>query len=1349
MSDRNKKYSIGLDIGTNSVGWAVTDDNYNLLKAKKKNLWGTRLFTAANTAADRRVFRSTRRRYRRRKNRINWLNEIFSEELAKVDPSFLLRLQNSWVSKNDSTRTRDQYNLFIDKNYTDVNYHHEFPTIYHLRKRLIEDTSKADIRLVYLALHNILKYRGNFTYEHQKFDVSNMDKGLTKLLENFNSQLMSFGLQFPADTDFEEISELLLAKSNPTSKIRNIIPLLGTDKDAIKTYKIILTLILGNKANLTKLFALETEEKQDIELSSSTVETKLSDLDSVLTDEQFNLIDSANSIYSAITLNDILMGETYLSFAKVRQYCDHKKDLAKLKQMWQQTSDKKAVKAAKQAYAAYSHSGKKDIQDFYKDMGKFLEIAAPEDLANEALQKIEDKTYLLKQRTNENGVIPFQLNENEMKLIIENQAQYYPFLKENENKLLSILSFRIPYYVGPLQNDGKNQFAWMEKKVNEPVRPWNFDDVVDREKSSNKFIKRMTSTDSYLIGEPVLPKMSLIYQKYEVLSELNNLRVSDGDSEDEVSLKVDVKQRIFDELFKTHRSVSSDRLKKWLINQSYYVNPTISGLADKSKFNSSLSTYHDFKKIFGEEFVNDPENLAQLEQLVEWLTIFEDKQILKLKLNSNSFAYTPEQIKKISNMRYQGWGRLSKKLLTGLKTEISVKGQPTKCSILDIMWNTNRNFISTLKADKYDFNEQVESYNLNKAKVSTPQEMVDEIKTSPALKRGISQSLTIIQELVKVMGHAPEHIFLEFTRETDISELTNSRSSRVNRTYKKIEKNAKKFAVELQDYLVPSKQIQSELRANRNNLSSDRLMLYFLQMGKSLYSDQPLDINRLSDYQIDHILPQTYIKDDSLENRALVLASENQHKLDDLLLDQTIINQNIDRWRAMKDAGLMGPKKFKNLTRTQVTEKDQTNFINRQLVQTSQIIKHVSNILNSMYGKFGTTCIETRANTATAFRKAFREQTDFHFAHPEFVKNRNVNDYHHAQDAYLACLLGLYQMRKFPTDNMMLVQKEYKRFFNSSMQQFRKKHHITDSYKNGFIISPLVKGEEQIDRETGEIIWNLDMKKKVQKIFQYKQFNVTRRTEKGRGEFYNQTVYPRGKGKLIPLKTELDPEIYGGYSGDNPAYIVLAKIDGKKNKLIKIPIRLAQQIDEKKISLTDYVEQNIKHKKSVEIIKSDIPLGQLIYSEKNGYLNLKSDMEITNSQQLVLPYKYVALLTLLEKNSEYKYDSILADYDDKILDEIFETIVQKMEQFYPYYQNERLFLQKNLDNFKDSNTIEKVKTLSQLLKFLHANSGNAELKFNNVKKSRFGRKSSGLNVTNSDLIYQSITGLFESRIHID
>ena len=96
----NKPYSIGLDIGTNSVGWAIITDDYKVPSKKmkvlgntdkrfiKKNLIGALLFDEGTTAEARRLKRTARRRYTRRKNRLRYLQEIFAEEMNKVDSSF-------------------------------------------------------------------------------------------------------------------------------------------------------------------------------------------------------------------------------------------------------------------------------------------------------------------------------------------------------------------------------------------------------------------------------------------------------------------------------------------------------------------------------------------------------------------------------------------------------------------------------------------------------------------------------------------------------------------------------------------------------------------------------------------------------------------------------------------------------------------------------------------------------------------------------------------------------------------------------------------------------------------------------------------------------------------------------------------------------------------------------------------------------------------------------------------------------------------------------------------------------------------------------------------------------------
>ena len=105
-----------------------------------------------------------RRRIERRTQRLYWLRDLFAEEISKVDPAFFERLRESKFLEEDkkSSYPLGRYTLFADQNYCDKDYHQQFPTIYHLRKALIEESGSFDVRLVYLAIHHILKNREHF-----------------------------------------------------------------------------------------------------------------------------------------------------------------------------------------------------------------------------------------------------------------------------------------------------------------------------------------------------------------------------------------------------------------------------------------------------------------------------------------------------------------------------------------------------------------------------------------------------------------------------------------------------------------------------------------------------------------------------------------------------------------------------------------------------------------------------------------------------------------------------------------------------------------------------------------------------------------------------------------------------------------------------------------------------------------------------------------------------------------------------------------------------------------------------------------------------------------------------------
>ena len=163
-----QNYFLGLDMGTGSLGWAVTNDKYEVLRRHGKALWGVRLFESANTAEERRGFRTARRRLDRRNWRLQILQELFAEEIAKVDPGFYLRMKESKYYPEDKRGLSGEcpelpYALFVDKNFTDKDYHQQFPTIYHLRKKYFSPINYPNRIDSFLAVFKIKTIREAMT----------------------------------------------------------------------------------------------------------------------------------------------------------------------------------------------------------------------------------------------------------------------------------------------------------------------------------------------------------------------------------------------------------------------------------------------------------------------------------------------------------------------------------------------------------------------------------------------------------------------------------------------------------------------------------------------------------------------------------------------------------------------------------------------------------------------------------------------------------------------------------------------------------------------------------------------------------------------------------------------------------------------------------------------------------------------------------------------------------------------------------------------------------------------------------------------------------------------------------
>lgn len=257
VNRKMKNYYVGIDMGTNSVGWATTDCEYHLLKARGQDLWGSYLFDEAEGTQKRRSFRTARRRTARTRQRLLLLQSLFQEEMAKKDPLFFIRLNNSPLvlkDKNESLKTSDS--LFADQSFTDKNYFKKYPTIYHLRASLIND-KVTDVRLLYLAVHHIIKNRGHFLFESQNFNVANEEVVKDKF---FAINAFLSDREMPT-LNLERLHEVLQVlkqtKSSKRDKQKTLGELLGVSKE--KPLTSIVKALIGGTVSLKDLYSAESE----------------------------------------------------------------------------------------------------------------------------------------------------------------------------------------------------------------------------------------------------------------------------------------------------------------------------------------------------------------------------------------------------------------------------------------------------------------------------------------------------------------------------------------------------------------------------------------------------------------------------------------------------------------------------------------------------------------------------------------------------------------------------------------------------------------------------------------------------------------------------------------------------------------------------------------------------------------------------------------------------------------------------------------------------------------------------------------------------------------------------------
>lgn len=444
----------------------------------------------------------------------------------------------------------------------------------------------------------------------------------------------------------------------------------------------------------------------------------------------------------------------------------------------------------------------------------------------------------------------------------------------------------------------------------------------------------------------------------------------------------------------------------------------------------------------------------------------------------------------------------------------------------------------------------------------------------------------------------------------------------------------------------------------------------------------------------------------------------------------------------------MSPTKFQRLTDKRQLSKNHNvaGFINRQLVETRQITKHLARMLEEKYrNSLNKEKVFTiRAGMGSEYR-------DYH----DLPKSRDINDFHHAKDAYLAVVIAQFIRRRYPRLEQKFTYGEYMKFKSKSLESHD---------RHSFIIRAM--DYDFTDKSTDEVIWQRKTAYDIiDRTMKYNDCLVTRKVEIRDSQFYDQTIYGKNSGKtMIARKIGLPVDKYGGYSSEKDAYCTAIRYINRGSpvyKIIGIPVQVYMQDKIKPGSISNYIQN--KYKQATVLIPK-IPLNQKIKYDGNEQF-IVSSKEVANAKQLKLPYdiEYAVAIALklgsvpqisvteeqASNNDRYRYiRNRQIERREKVMDGInrfWDVYADKLNSQYQQFGSSLKKVEAACNAYCELPAANKINVTKQALAATHAGSENANMKNNfpeSALSNEFGRmKVNALDPTKITFVYESITGL--------
>ena len=1349
-TEAQEPYYIGLNAGPTYAAYAVTNTSYNLSRFKGKDMWGVYKFDEAETAEERTQYRQGRTNKKKIKERIGLLRSYFADEVQKVDENFFVRLDNSFYYNEDKDirLNGDRNVLFADEDYCDRQYMSEYPTIYHLRSELAHGSQKPDIRCLYLAVSHIMKNRGNFYTRN----LENTDISLGEVYQNICTKAAEHDIVLKMEVPAEKIMDIM-TNTGISGKVKaTLVTQLvdATSKPAVSIIK----LMCGLKAKIADIFPevaenLEEDEKKlSFSFKNEDYFDKADSIEKLIGENEYSLIESVKEMYDAAIIKNIIQDYRYVSDAKIASYNKHANDLkilkAELKTILPEDEYRRFFSEEEPGtYGAYVHFSNYNIhngikrrksdkrrtqEELYHTIKKYL-ADVDDEQAEYILDEIDKGTFLPKQRILDNALIPNQLYTVELKAILDNASTYYDFLNSRDEsgltvseRILSLFTFTMPYFIGPVSP--YNSRGWAVRKDLGKVYPWNLKDKVDMGQSAKQFIEKIIGKCNYLSGEKVLPNASLLYEKYRVLNEINSISV-DGEK-----ISVEMKQAIVNELLYSGKTISKKKILSFLIkNENATSDSIITGIDDK--LNNSMASHRFFTDIFG---CLNKDNEAVAEDIILWSTIYGSSKelITEQILNKYPDMFDEEQLRKILNLNCKDWGKLSQKFLNMKGLD---KDNDEYVSVIDAMWNNNLNLMELMYDTRFDFSSRVKDKTKNAAKnlFSFDYDDLYDLYATTAQRRTIWACVKIVREIVRLKGYAPESIFLETVKSRPNDIPKESRKGKLTALYKGLKGVSADWKKKM-IYLIEECDADGSLKAKN-------VYLYFLQMGKDIYTGKDISLEELKSpdkrkkHNIDHIYPKHFVKDDSIDNLVLTNTDLNRDLSDRYPVPQDIYENMHEFWQQLRRSGLISAEKLARLSdRNPLSDEKRASFIGKLYNQAGSSTRMMADIFKNILPK-DTKVIYAKTSETNEFRHKF-----------DFPRATIINNDYLAKDAYLNIVVGNVWYTKFTASPMWYIREEYRKKKSEYNLNRMYDFNVIRDDRIAWITDKTNPGAATINT--------------VNKVMNRNTVITITRTTQGHGGLTNATITRADKAKegvYLPLKTSderMSVTKYGGKTSITSAYMFLVEHTQKKSRVrtvYSLPLHLVSQITGKK-DLEKYCTEVLHLINPVVKITKILLFSELIIDGYSYLLGGKAVNQyyLRNNVPMRLSAEWQKYVNKIEKYINFK--SLDKDISAEKNIELYDELVDKhSNSIYAKRRNAAAdMLKKGRNAFIKLSVKEQLEVLSQI--FILTRMGTNITNLSGIGAGQHvGSITMGCNISTLEsvkLVNRSVTGLICNEVDL-